>query len=82
MEQEIYTTTDFYTAAVLISQGFNIVDTTLLDSNIKTKVFHFENTRLLQEIRKSYIDGKLVGNIRQFKNAVEEIKDRLHSQNE
>ena len=74
-----YTTTDFYTAAVLISQGFEVLDVTPSPTNTSTKVFHFEETEELHKVRKAYANGKLEGNIKAFKNAIETVKDYIHS---
>lgn len=78
-EQKRYSSTDFYTAAVLISQGFEVLDVTPLQTNQSTKVFHFEETEELHRIRKAYANGKLEGNIKVFKNAIETVKDYIHS---
>lgn len=74
-----YSTTDFYTAAVLISQGFEVKNVTT-NTTTKVKKFHFIDTPVLRDIQMSYLNGNLNGNIRVFKNAIETVKDLLHSQ--
>ena len=74
---EEYLTTDFYTAAVLIAQGFELLRTS--NSTPKVKTFHFKRTPELAAVQHQYLTGSLSGNIRQFKNAIETVKDILHS---
>lgn len=75
-----YSTTDFYTTAVLISRGFAVVDVCREGHQGKVRRFHFEKTPAVQEVVMSYINGKLEGNIRDFRNAIETVKDMVYSQ--
>jgi predicted secreted protein len=76
-----YSTTDFYTTAVLISQNFIVVEVTKEGHGGKVKRFHFKKTPELQKIVMDYINGKLEGNIRIFRNAIETVKDMVYSSN-
>jgi hypothetical protein len=76
-KREIYRTTDFYTTAVLILKKFKIEKVTTKEGRVKT--FHFENTDELQETIMEYANGDLEGNIRDFRNAIENVKDMVHS---
>lgn len=76
---ERYTTTDFYTTAVLIHQGFEILEVTSHGPDGRVKRFHFEDTPKLREVIMAYMNGKLEGNIRDFRNSVETVKDLLHN---
>ena len=76
-----YSTTDFYTTAVLISQEFQVTDVTREGHQGKVKRFHFDKTPDVQEVVMSYINGKLEGNIRSFRNAIETVKDMVYSSN-
>lgn len=74
-----YSTTDFYTAAVLIAQGFK-VDKVTTNPGGRVKTFHFPDSVELRDIQMKYVNGILEGNIRQFKNSIETVKDLLHTQ--
>lgn len=74
-----YITSDFYTAAVLVSQGFNVSEVSTASVGSKVKKFHFANSPELKDIQMKYLNGSLEGNIRSFKNAIETIKDIIHS---
>jgi transcriptional regulator with AAA-type ATPase domain len=72
-----YTTSDFYVTAMLISQKFTVENVD--GSNPKRKVFTFKDSKELREAIKNYMNGTLVGNLREFKNAIESTKDYLHN---
>ncbi len=74
-----YSTTDFYTAAVLMSEGFKVLKVTTKPGGT-TKTFHFPDSVELRDIQMRYVNGTLEGNIRQFKNFIETVKDLLHTQ--
>ena len=76
-----YSTTDFYTTAVLISQSFPVVEVTKEGHGGKVKRFHFKKTPEVQKVVMDYINGKLEGNIRNFRNAIETVKDMVYSSN-
>ena len=76
-----YSTTDFYTTAVLISQEFQVTEVSREGHQGKVKRFHFDKTPEVQEVVMSYINGKLEGNIRDFRNAIETVKDMVYSSN-
>lgn len=75
-----YSTTDFYTTAVLISQKFQVLYVSKKGTTGKVKCFHFDNTPLVQKAIMNYINGNLEGNIKEFRNALETVKDMVHSQ--
>ena len=79
MDETDYSTTDFYTTAVLLFSGFDVTQITSHGPKGEVKRFHFENTPELQAIVMEYMNGKLTGNIRQFRNAIDTVKDMLHS---
>ena len=76
-----YSTTDFYTTAVLISQDFPVIEVTKEGHGGKVKRFHFKQTPEVQKVVMDYINGKLEGNIRDFRNAIETVKDMVYSSN-
>jgi len=76
-----YSTTDFYTTAVLIAQEFQVTEVSSEGTGGRTKRFHFDKTPEVQEAVMSYINGKLEGNIRDFRNAIETVKDMVYSSN-
>jgi len=78
-EEKDYSTSDFYTAAVLIAFGFELTDITPSTKDSKVKIFHFADSDELRNTRMMYANGKLLGNIKKFKQAVEEVKELLHS---
>jgi predicted secreted protein len=76
-----YSTTDFYTTAVLISQEFQVTEVTKEGHQGKVKRFHFDKTPEVQGVVMNYINGKLEGNIRDFRNAIETVNDMVYSSN-
>ena len=79
--KDLYSTTDFYTTAMLISQDFIVKKVTKEGPSGKVKRFHFLKTPQVQEIVMSYVNGNLEGNIRSFKNAIDTVKDMVYSSN-
>jgi hypothetical protein len=80
-EEDKYSTTDFYTTALLIARGFEVKDISSEGDYSKTKRFHFDKTPEVQEAVMSYLNGRLEGNIRDFRNAIETVKDMVWSSN-
>lgn len=80
-EDNTYSTTDFYTTAVLVFKKFEVIriSTDKEKGKGRVKRFHFENTPELQETVMSYMNGKLEGNLRGFRNSIETVKDMVHS---
>lgn len=74
-----YTTTDFFTTAVLISEGFRVEKISLEGRDGKIKRFHFKDTDKRNQIVMSYVNGELHGNIKKFRHAIDTVKDMLHS---
>lgn len=74
-----YVTSDFYTTAVLILSGFEVLEVTSHGPDRRVKKFHFEDTEELQKVIMDYMNGKLEGNIRAFRNSIETVKDMVHS---
>lgn len=79
MAEETYSTTDFYLTAVLISQKYKIKETTKEGPNDRVKRFHFEDSEKLRDTIMEYMNGDLEGNIREFRNSIETVKDMVHS---
>lgn len=75
----LFNTTDFYTTAVLISKEFEIKEISNEGPQDRVKRFHFEDTPELRKTILSYMNRQLVGNLRQFKDAIESVKDIVHS---
>lgn len=80
-----YTTTDFYTAALLISLGYDILRTQSEgpggrpDPNGRVKRFCFEDSDELRADILEYMNSKKMGNLRGFRDAIETVKDIVHS---
>jgi hypothetical protein len=74
-----YNTTDFYTTAILITKKFEIVSVTSSGPGNKVKRFYFTDVPELREIIMKYMNGTLDGNLREFRNAIETVKDLVHS---
>lgn len=74
-----YTTGDFYTTAVLLFTGFEVLEVTSHGPDGRVKKFHFEDTPELNKVIMDYMNGKLEGNIREFRNSIETVKDMVHS---
>ena len=79
MGEDRYVTSDFYTTAVLILNGFEVLEVTSHGPTLKVKRFHFKDTEKLQKVIMDYMNGKLEGNIRAFRNSIETVKDMVHS---
>lgn len=77
----IYSTTDFYTTAMLISQNFEVMNVTKEGSEGKVKRFHFKKTEEVDDVILRYVNGNLEGSIRDFKNAIECVKDMVYTSN-
>lgn len=73
-----YSTTDFYTTAVLIAMDFEVLEVTKEGPGNRVKRFHFEDTPELRDAIKQYLNGKLTGSYRKFKNSIESVKDMVH----
>jgi len=76
---ELYGTTDFYTTAVLIANEFELKHIKSEGPRNKVKRFYFEDTTELRAIVLEYMNSKLEGNLRQFRNAIDTVKDMVHS---
>ena len=79
MEEGMYATTDFYTTAVLIAQKFEVKEITTEGPGNRVKRFHFEDSKELKEVIMKYMNNTLNGNLREFRNAIETVKDMVHS---
>lgn len=74
-----YTTTDFYTTAVLIAKKFIVTSVSTEGPGKKVKRFHFQDSIELRQVVLSYMNRTLDGNIREFRDAIETVKDIVHS---
>jgi len=80
-----YSTTDFYTTAVLKTLKFEIIEITnhlpngKEDPDGRVKRFHFEDTPELRDVVMKYMNGTLEGNLRDMRNGIEAVKDMVHS---
>jgi hypothetical protein len=79
MSDLLYSTTDFYTTAVLISKKFLVKSVTVEGTNRKVKRFHFDDTPELRQVILEYTNRVLEGNLREFRDAIETVKDLVHS---
>jgi len=73
-----YNTTDFYATAVLIAMKFEVKEVTTEGTGNKIKRFHFEDTPALRETLMKYMNGTLTGSLREFRNAIDSVKDLVH----
>ena len=71
-----FSTSDLYTSAVLLCLDHRITDIT---AEGKIKTFHFENTEELNRDVFDYVNGKKLGNLRDFRDAIERVKDLIHA---
>ena len=76
---EGFSTTDFYTAAILIAKGFEVTEVSKEGAGLKVKRFHFEDNEDLRKTILLYTNGSLEGNLRGFRNSIENVKDLVHS---
>lgn len=74
-----WSTTDFYTVATLLYEQYEVINITDEKDKGKIKRFHFADSSDLHDTVRKYINGQLVGNLRDFKNAIEQVKDMIHS---
>lgn len=79
MAQETYSTTDFYITAVLIALKFEVESISKEGPNDRVKRFHFANSDELDLVILRYMNGTLEGNLKEFKQAIETVKDMVHS---
>jgi hypothetical protein len=77
--KELYNTTDFYTTAVLLLKKYPVVKITKEGPGNAIKRFHFEDTEELRQTVLAYMNRKLEGNLRDHKDAIETVKDLIHS---
>ena len=84
-ESEKFTTTDFYTAALLVYCEYEILEVTRegdpdrRDGQGKTRRLHFEQSDALKKDIMDYRNGKKEGNLKKFKESIETVKDLVHS---
>lgn len=78
-EDNVYTTTDFYTTAVLIATKYPVLKVTKEGPTNRVKRFHFESSEELENTVLTYMNGTLEGSLREFRNAIEVVKDLVHS---
>jgi hypothetical protein len=84
-DSEEFTTTDFYTAALLVHSEYEIRGVTRegpedkRDGLGKTRRFHFTNSEELSREILDFRNGKKTGSLKKFKEAIETIKDLVHS---
>lgn len=74
-----YATTDFYTTAMLVYKKFPVIKITAEGNNGRVKRFHFEDTDELRQAILCYMNGQMEGNLRDFRNSIESIKDAVHT---
>jgi hypothetical protein len=75
----MYSTTDFYTTAVLITCGFKIKEVTSEGPEKRVKRFSFEDSTQLRDTVLAYTNGVLTGNLRGMRNSIEIVKDLVHA---
>ena len=74
----MFSTKDFYITAVLLTKGFEIKSIDTEGFNKKIKRFAFDDTPELQEVVRMYTNARLEGNLKDFKNAIETVKELCH----
>lgn len=74
-----YSTTDFYTAALLICLECEVLEISTEGPKNKVKRFHFEDSPQLRKDILDYMNKKRTGNLRDFRDAIETVKDLVHS---
>jgi hypothetical protein len=79
LTEGLYGTTDFYTAALLICLNYEVKKITTGQPNKKVKTFHFEDSEGLRKDILDYMNSKREGNLRDFRDAIETVKDLVHS---
>ena len=79
MEDTRYSTTDFYTTAVLLLKKYKIKEITTEGPQKKVKRFWFEDSDELRAIIMEYMNGDLCENLRDFRNSIDTVKDLVHS---
>ena len=79
MANKHYSTTDFYITAVLITKDFEVEEITQEGPENRTKRFHFTENKELRNTILHYMNGNLEGNLKEFKQAIETVKDMVHS---
>lgn len=77
MDETLYNTTDLYMTAVLISGRYHIKEVTL-EGN--TRRFHFTDSPELRDRIMKYRNKDLPGDLREFVNSIETVKEILHSE--
>lgn len=84
-ESELYSTTDFYTAALLICLKYPVQKVTRernngeFDPKGKVRRFHFDDTEELRADILAYMNNQKQGLLRDFRDAIETVKDLVHS---
>ena len=80
-ESTVYATTDFYTTAVLVLNKFEVIEIRRDEQNKrnKTKYFVFKDSPELRKLILDYMNSSLVGNLREFRHAIDTVKDMVHS---
>lgn len=78
-KSEDFNTTDFYTTAILIAKKFPVKKITSEGPSGKVKRFHFDESEELRATILAYMNRQLEGNLRDFRDAIETVKDMVHS---
>lgn len=80
-ELPVYATTDFYTTAVLVLNKFEVIEIRKDEQNRrnKTKYFVFRDSPELRQLILDYMNSSLMGNLRDFRHAIDTVKDMVHS---
>ena len=76
---ETYNTTDFYITAMLIAEDHEVISITTEGPDNRVKRFHFDDSEELRSKVLQYMNGKLNGSYKKFKQAIETTKDMVHS---
>lgn len=76
---DTYNTTDFYITAMLIAEDYEVLEITKEGPENRVKRFHFEESKELRSKVLKYMNGNLSGSYKKFKQAIETVKDMVHS---
>jgi len=77
MEEKIFKTSDFYTAAFLLSQGFKLI--TLNRENPHRVFFVFEDKAGREKLIEDFFHSEVVIEPRKFITAIKELKSLIYS---
>lgn len=79
MSSSEFSTTDFYMTAILIAHKYEVKKISSEGGGGKLKRFTFDDSEELRALILKYMNRNLEGNLRDFRDAIETVKDMVHS---